>query len=71
MNPFRAKKIADHFASIGIFAVKRKIYGINVHFHGIQAYFEDEAALWAFLFYISHAQHHENIIAGTKQKLIA
>jgi len=71
MNPFRAKKIADHFASIGIFTVKHKVYGLNVHFHGIQAYFEDEPTLWAFLLYISHAQHHESIITEAELKLIA
>lgn len=71
MNPFRAKKIANHFDSVGIFTVNHKIHGVDVHFQGMQAYFEDESALWAFLFYISHAQHHENIIAEAELKLIA
>ncbi|MDQ6956801.1 MAG: hypothetical protein Q9M21_06345 [Mariprofundaceae bacterium] len=71
MNPFRAKKIADHFAVVGIFTVKRKIYGVNVHFRGVRSYFEDEPALWRFLFYISHAQHCENIITEAELKLTA
>jgi len=71
MNSFRAKKISDHFAAVGIFTVKRKTYGIDVHFRGVRAYFEDETALWAFLFYISHAQHCEKIITEAELKLIA
>jgi len=71
MNPFRAKKIADHFASIGIFTIKHKVYGVNVLAHGKQAYFEDETMLWAFLLYIAHAQHHEGIIADAELKLTA
>jgi len=71
MNPFRAKRITDHFASIGVFTIKRKLYGVDVHFHHAQTYFEDESALWAFLFYISHAQHYESIISEAKLKLAA
>ena len=62
MNPFRAKKITDHFANIGIFTVKQKVHGINVYFRGTQVYFEDESALLPFLLYISYSKHHENII---------
>ncbi len=71
MNPFRAKKITNHFAGIGIFTVKHRIYGIDVHFRSVRTYFEDESALWTFLFYISHAQHCENIITDAELKLIA
>jgi len=69
MNPFRAKKIADYFANTGVFTIRRTLHGINVHFCNIQTYFEDESALWAFLFYIAHAHHYETIITEAESKL--
>ena len=71
MNPFRAKKIADHFACIGSFAVNNQLYGVAVTFRGNQAYFENEAMLWAFLFHIAHAEHQESLIAQAESKLAA
>lgn len=71
MNPFRAKKIADHFSSIASFTMTNKMYGVYVTFHGNLAYFENETSLWAFLFHIAHAEHQESIIAEAKSQLAA
>ncbi len=71
MNPFRAKKIADYFSSIGSFIVTNKLYGVTVTFRGNLAYFENETSLWAFLFHIAHAEHLESIIAEAKSRLAA
>jgi len=71
MNPFRAKKIADHFSKLPSFAVTHKLYGVAVTFRGNQVFFEHESELWAFLFHIAHAEHQESIIAEAEARLVA
>jgi len=70
MNPFRAKRIADHFANVGIFEITNRLYGMEVHHRGQIAYFEDEKAFWQFLFCFAHAAHQDNIIAEAENELI-
>jgi hypothetical protein len=71
MNPFRAKRIADYFSEVGIFQVSNQLEGIEVSFHGNRAYFDDETAFWAFLFYLAHAVHHESLVTEAQSQLIA
>jgi len=71
MNPFRAKRIADHFSSIGTFVVNNQTHGVTVTFRGNEIYFDRECNLWAFLFHIAHAEHQENMIAEAEARLAA
>jgi hypothetical protein len=71
MNPFRAKRIADQFSSVGIFHVANKLSAVTVGYRGYQACFEEEAKLWAFLSHIAQAEHQEAIVAEAEEKLIA
>ncbi|MDX8387108.1 MAG: hypothetical protein R8M46_01050 [Ghiorsea sp.] len=71
MNPFRAKKISDHFSKLSSFAVSHQVYGVTVTFRGNQVYFDQENLLWAFLFHIAHAEHQESIIAEAEDRLVA
>jgi len=71
MNPFRAKRIADHLSSIGIFEINNRLYGVEVNYRGNRVYLEDEAALWTFLTYLAHGAHYESLIAEAEAKLIA
>ena len=71
MNTFRAKRIADYFATAGAFEINNKLHGLEVSFRSQNMYFEDEASFWAFLFYLAHALHQESFIADAQSKLIA
>jgi len=71
MNPFRAKRIADHFSNIGTFALTNQTHGVTVIFRGNKVYFDNEHSLWAFLFHIAHAEHQENVIAEAEARLAA
>jgi hypothetical protein len=71
MNPFRAKRIADQFSSVGTFQVINKLYGVAVGYRGYQAYFDEESKLWPYLFHIAQAEHQESIVAEAEAKLIA
>ncbi len=71
MNAFRAKRIADQFATVGAFQVKNRLQGVTISYRDYHAYFEDEKNLWAFLFHIAHACHQESIVAEAEARLIA
>jgi len=71
MNPFRAKRIADHFANVGIFEINNRLHGVEVNYRGNRVYLEDENALWTLLAYIAHGAHYESLIAEAEAKLIA
>ncbi|OIP99523.1 MAG: hypothetical protein AUK35_06515 [Zetaproteobacteria bacterium CG2_30_46_52] len=71
MNPFRAKRIADHFASVGMFEINNRLHGIEVNYRGQVVYFEEETAFWPFLFSLAQAAHQAGIIAEAEAKLIA
>ena len=71
MNPFRAKRIADQFSTVGTFCVTNKLYSVAVGYRGYQACFEEEAKLWAYLSHIAQAEHQEAVVAEAEAKLIA
>lgn len=71
MNPFRAKRIADQFTTVGTFQVTSKLYGVVVSYRGYQAYFEEESKLWPYMSHIAQAEHQESIVAEAEAKLIA
>ena len=71
MNAFRAKRIADQFSVAGTFQVTNKLHGVTVSYRGYQAYFEEEAQLWPYLFHIAQAEHQEGLVADAEAKLIA
>jgi len=71
MNPFRAKRIADQFATVGTFQVTSTLDGVVVSYRGYRAYFEEESKLWPYLFHIAHAEHQESLVAEAEAGLIA
>ncbi len=71
MNPFRAKRIADQFSTVGTFQVINKLNGVAVSYRGYQVYFEEESKLWPYLFHIAQAEHQESVVAEVEAKLIA
>ncbi|MDX8381746.1 MAG: hypothetical protein R8M14_06495 [Ghiorsea sp.] len=71
MNPFRAKRIADHFDSVGIFEINNRLHGIEIKYHTQVVYFEEEKTFWLCLFPIAQAAHQGSIISEAETKLFA
>lgn len=62
MNPFRAKRIANHFSESTIIHAKNILYGVTINYMGIQAHFEDENHLWIFLASIAQDCQQEELV---------
>lgn len=71
MNTFRAKQIADYFATAGAFEITNKLHGLEVSFRDQTVYFEEEASFWPFLYYLAQAVHQEQYIGEAESKLAA
>jgi len=71
MNTFRAKRIADHFDSVGIFEINNRLHGVEIKYQHQVVYFDEEKAFWLCLFSLAQAAHQTHIISDAEAKLFA
>ena len=70
MNPFRAKRIANHFSGSPHFRAKHTLDGVTINYMDIQIHFEDEHYLWEFLNSIGEHTQQQHFIKEAAEKLI-
>jgi len=71
INPFRAKRIANHFSGSPAFQANNRLYGVTIRYMDIQVHFEDEHDLWEFLNSLGEHTDQQGLIKEAAAKLIA